>query len=216
MLQFRSLGFVSILFAGESIEYLGWIVRHPTNSINGLTGYLYCQWIDSSAEHIFGLNPGILFDRLVPIPSSVAGYVLPSIQRLQFPQSPVQPRIPLSSIATLMVDMAVLVIVYQFMSNWRATFPSRFASGIALLAALWSDALIFPILAYVGTPGFFNQVPVNLLGKSLAGLALWPLVVIYLIKYSPAYPDSAAATPRPVLDIFTTHLQLEKTRQPAL
>jgi hypothetical protein len=49
-----------------------------------------------------------------------------------------------------------------------------------------------------------------LLGKSLAGIALWPLVVIYLIKYSPAYPDSAATMRRPVLDIFSTRLQLEK------
>jgi PAS domain S-box-containing protein len=125
-------------------------------------------------------------------------------------QSVVQPRIPLASGFTLIIDMAVLVIVYQSVSNWRSRFPSRFASGIALLAALWSDAIIFPFLAYYGTSLLFSQISVNLIGKSLAGLALWPLVSIYLFKYSPDYPNSAATIERPVLDIFTTRLQLEK------
>ena len=62
-------------------------------------------------------------------------------------------------------------------------------------------------------PGFLNQVPVNLLGKSLAGLALWPLVVIYLIKYSPAYPDSAAGYTAPGIGYFHHTPATGKTRQ---
>ena len=209
MLQFRNLGFINLLLAELELRIaLGSYVILPTL----LMGILVIYIINGStqARNIFwGLifvSVLIAFFQSLPTVLDKLFAGLPAA----LPKSPVHPRIPLASGFTLIVDMAVLVIVYQSVSNWRSRFPSRFASGIALLAALWSDAIIFPILAYTGTPALFSQLAVNMIGKSLAGVALWPVVSIYLDKFSPDYPGSVAATERPVLDIFTTRLQLEK------
>ncbi len=209
MLQFGYPGFATILLAGEVVKIspgsyiilptllMGllviYIVNGSTQARNTFSGLILVSFLIVLFQFLPAL-PGNWFT----IPVTVA------------PQNLLQPRIPLASLVALIMDMAVLVICYQSVSNWRSRFPSHFASGLALLASLLCDALIFPILAYGGTPDFYEQVFANLIGKSLAGIALWPLVVIYLIKFSPAYPGSAAVTPRPVLDIFSTHLQLEK------
>ena len=175
MLQFRDLGFSTILFGGAELRIsIGSYALLPTlllgllviYIINGSTQARNTFWgliFVSALIAVFESLPSLLSKLVTSLPAVLS-------------QSVVQPRIPLASAFTLIVDMAVLVIVYQSISNWRSRFPSRFASGIALLAALWSDAIIFPFLAYSGTPLLISQMSINLIGKSLAGLALWPLV----------------------------------------
>jgi hypothetical protein len=209
MMQFRFLGLLSMNFAGvETKISIGSYVLLPTLLLGLLVIYIINGSIQAR-DTFWGL---ILVSLLIALYQSLPDIfsLLTGTLPTQVSLGDIAPRIPLSSAATLIVDMVVLVAVYQSVSNWRSRFPSRFASGIALLVALWSDAIFFPIFAYAGTPVSFSQMPANLLGKSLAGIALWPLVVIYLKKYSPGYPNSAAATPRPMLDIFATQLQLEK------
>ena len=104
----------------------------------------------------------------------------------------------------------VLMLVYQKVSNLRNRHPSRTAGTVALLASLWISALVFPVIAYAGTSAGMGNIPVYLVGETLAGLALWVLLAPYLHKVAPRIPGSAATTPRPVLSIFTTALQAEE------
>jgi len=203
ILQTRFLGLLTMNVVGvEARLSVGSYVILPIL----LMGLLVIYIINGSAQArntFWGL---ILVSLLIALYQSLPGILvlLPGILPNQLSLADLSPRIPLSSAATLMIDMVVLVIVYQSVSNWRSRFPSRLASGIALLVALWSDAIFFPIFAYAGTPVSLSQTIVNVLGKSLAGLALWPVIVLYLIRYSPGYPNSAAAIQRPVFDIFAT------------
>ena len=158
ILQFRNLGFVSIILAGEAMKIsVGSYVILPII----LMGFLVIYIVNGSTQARNTSLGLILVSFLVAL-----FQFLPALPGMWFAnftaatlQSPTQARIPLSSLATLIVDIAVLVTVYQALSNWRGQFPSRFASGIALIAALWSDALIFPILAYAGTPVFSTRYP---------------------------------------------------------
>lgn len=115
----------------------------------------------------------------------------------------------LASAIALAADMAILVLTYQASTNLRRRFPSRMAGGVALLAGLWADALVFPLLYYSNWSVLSHQLVLNLAGKSLAALLLWPLLGVYFRRVAPVYPGTAATTPRPVLDIFTTTLKLE-------
>lgn len=209
MLQFRFLGVLSMNFAGiETKISVGSYVLLPTL----LLGLLVIYIINGSTyarNTYWGL---ILVSLVIALYQSLPGIfsLLPGTLPTQVSLTDLSPRIPLSSAATLIVDMVVLVIVYQSVSNWRSRFPSYIASGIALLAALWCDAILFPLWAYALTPALFSQMSINLIGKTLAGIALWPLAIIYLSKFSKRIPNSAAASPRPALDILTKHIELEK------
>ncbi len=118
-------------------------------------------------------------------------------------------RILFSSAITLVADLVILILVYQSCTNLRRRFPSRLAGGLALLAALWGDALIFPLLFYGGSQSQINNLLTHLAGKTIAAFLLWPILAVYLYRIAPNYPDTAATSSRPVLDIFTTTLQLE-------
>jgi PAS domain S-box-containing protein len=119
------------------------------------------------------------------------------------------PRILIASIIAFSFDLVILILVYQTLSNLRNKFPSRFAGGLALLVALWSDAFIFSIIGLGGDTALGQDIFTHLVGKSIAGLALFPLLIFYLHNIAPIIPDSAASYPRPALDFFTTSMQLE-------
>lgn len=118
-------------------------------------------------------------------------------------------RIISASAVTLAITLMVLLLSYQSISNLRQRYPSRMASGLALLLALLVDAMIFSTLAWGGSNSWLMMVQSQIIEKLLAGLALWPLLVFYLYRIAPRLPDSAATYPRPIFDFFTTNLQLE-------
>lgn len=117
----------------------------------------------------------------------------------------------LASAVILASDLLVLVVSYQGLSNMRGRFPSRMAAGLALLIAVWNDALLFPLLsAGLSSALLSGQLAVHLAGKSLAVLLISPILGIYLSQIAPNMPETAATTARPALDLFATRLQVEE------
>lgn len=211
-LQFRSLGMYSLNIGTVTLQLsLGSYVLLPPI----LLGLLIIYVINGSTRARNTLISLFFITILIAILLTIPSFYQPSPGLITFPTASTNPppRIPIASALTIPIDMIVLVIVYQSLSNWRGHFPSLMASGGALMAALWSDAVIFPLLAYLGTPNWPGQLMPNLVGKSLAGLILWPIAMLYLSQAARIFPNSAAATPRPVLDLFTTRLQLEARAQ---
>jgi PAS domain S-box-containing protein len=146
----------------------------------------------------------VLFQVLLPIHVNLPGGL-----SLLDPAPGYTPRILLASIIAFSVDLIILILVYQTASNVRSKFPSGFAGGLALLTALWSDALIFSSIGLGSNTIFDQDILTHLVGKSIGGFALLPLLLFYLHTAVPKFPDSAATMPRPVLDFFTTSMQLE-------
>jgi PAS domain S-box-containing protein len=208
-LQFRALGmFLLTLAPGVTLRLsAGSYILLPVIMLGLLVIYI----VDGSTRARNTLIAILYVSLLIAIIQLIPSVYQKPPGLITFPEhsSGPPPRIPLSSAFTLLADMIVLVVVYQTLSNWRNRFPSRAASSIALLTALWCDAILFPTLAYFGAPEWFKQLPVNLVGKTIAGLALLPLAVFYLRRIVPGLPNSAATTPRPPFDIFATRLQLE-------
>jgi PAS domain S-box-containing protein len=144
------------------------------------------------------------FQLFLPLHAQLPGSI---IEADAIPGYPLE--IFVGSVVALIVDMILLIVVYQAVCNLRGRSPGRLAGGFALISALWVDAIIFPLISSLGDVGSMNIILIHLVGKTLAGLALFPLLAYYLHWVAPRFPDSAAKTPRPVLDFFTTTLQLE-------
>lgn len=137
-------------------------------------------------------------------------YYLPQISNIEFTfLQTYSLRIIFASMITLGVNIIVLFLGYQSLSNLRHQYPSRFASGLALLLALFIDAVIFSALAFGSSDNRVSIFQSQIIEKVVAGLALWPLLAIYIFRVTPQLPDSAATSARPVLDLFTTNLKLE-------
>ncbi len=118
-------------------------------------------------------------------------------------------RVLASSTLSLLVDVTLLVILYQAISNLRRQFPSSFAGELALWGALTADALLSTSLNIAGTPQWGQALLNDWIAKSLAALALYPLSYLYIKVIAPSLPNTAATTPRPTLDMFTTQVELE-------
>jgi signal transduction histidine kinase len=114
-----------------------------------------------------------------------------------------QPRVVIASIATLLADMIAIAIVYQGSKNvFGSRIPEAIPAGLALLAALWTDAFLFILFSELGTPGFVSDIPGSLLGKSVMALVLWPVVAFYLTRFAPRLPDYQGGEKRPTFDLF--------------
>jgi PAS domain S-box-containing protein len=118
-------------------------------------------------------------------------------------------RVLSASTLSLVVDVILLVILYQAISNLHRHFPSIFAGELALWGTLSVDALLFTSINFAGTPQWGQAVWNDWLAKSLAGVAFYPLVYVYIKYIAPTLPDTAATTPRPTLDLFNTQVELE-------
>ena len=211
-LQFRYLGMLTLDLAGKTLQIsAGSYTLLPVL----LLGLLVIYVIDGTTHARNTLYGLIILTVFVAASQIFPTFYqsLPAAFHLQINPGLPAPRIPLASAATLIVDMIVITVAYQIGSNLHRRSPSRLAGVLALLLALWSDAIIFPIFAHLGSPDWLDQLPVNLLGKSISGLALAPVIVIYLTHAQKAFSTNAASSPRPVLDLFSTHLQLEARAQ---
>jgi len=208
-LQFRALGSYPVAIGGVEMNLtIGSYVLLPTL----LMGLLIIYIVNGSLQtrNVFA---GLLLVTLIIATYQSLTVIFSQLSlNIEPPtgQSNLPPRIPLASAVTLGVDMIVLVVVYQTASNWFGRYPSRLATGMALLAAIWSDGIIFPFLAYFGKADLPGLLTLNMVGKSLAAIILWGIALVYLAKFSSQYPRSAASTQRPPLDIFNSQLQLEQ------
>lgn len=111
-------------------------------------------------------------------------------------------RVTAASLVTFAADMAVIVISYQGMKNLSQRLSDWLTIGLALMLALWTDAVVFRILADLGRSDFIDLLPGDVLAKTISSLVLWPLLAWYLIRVAPRLPNYKGVAGRRILDIF--------------
>ncbi|MEO0598625.1 MAG: ATP-binding protein, partial [Chloroflexota bacterium] len=110
----------------------------------------------------------------------------------------------LASIIAFIVDMYVINIVYQTIYNaTRRLQPigTWLAVGLALLSALWTDTLIFNLVAELGRGGFSELVVGDFLSKTVSGLVLLPVLIFYINHVAPPQHENSNNRYRPPFDI---------------
>jgi signal transduction histidine kinase len=114
----------------------------------------------------------------------------------------------IASILTFLADMVAIAIVYQGSKNvFGPRVPEAIPIGMALLAALWTDAVVFVLLAQLGNDAFAADLPGSILGKTVAALVLWPVAAVYLTHFAPRLPDYQGAEKRPIFELFSPSLK---------
>lgn len=101
-----------------------------------------------------------------------------------------------ASLLALLAGLATLVTAYQAMVNARPASHGRTALLVGLLVGLVVDAVLFPLLAFGGEPGYVGRLAAHVVGKGAAAILLMIPLSLYLrsIGFSPS--------PRPVFDFF--------------
>lgn len=127
-----------------------------------------------------------------------------------FDAGPGGPALRLSMISafTLMMDLIVLILAYQTVSNILNRYPSQIAITIAIFVSLWCDSLVFTLLSSQGSGNWLYSLAGNLSAKTIVALAVLPLAWVYLQKSKYIFPAATTAA-RPALDLFSSRLQLE-------
>lgn len=123
----------------------------------------------------------------------------------------------LASTITFSFDMLFIVIVYQGMRNHLTWLPLWLVPGIALMSAVWMDAVLFRLLSDLGTDRFVELLPGDVLGKTLVALLLAPIYSVYLRQMS-INEDAEAGVERPILDVIfggSGRLEIELLRSQA-
>ena len=113
-----------------------------------------------------------------------------SVESLLLQNAP--PLTILASAGFLLLDMAILAIVYQTVSKFRSRSPSRVAGAAALMLALWSNTLFMTGFVYLETHAGLEQLPAHLLGSTLSGLALCPALIFYIHRTAAIIPNYQA------------------------
>ena len=90
--------------------------------------------------------------------------------------------------------------------NGFSHLPDWIAVGIALIASLWTDAIVFSLISDLGTPDFLAVLPGDVLGKTISALALWPLVAYYLVRVAPHLPTYVGSQNRRTFDVLSGSL----------
>jgi len=109
-----------------------------------------------------------------------------------------------ASLIAFTADLFIIAIVYQGIKNIFPQFPAWIAPGIALLVSLWNDTVLYQATC-CGWPtsDFFAQIVDDLLGKTLVGIILWPLVAIYLTNVVPkVFKNYRSSAIRPTFDLL--------------
>lgn len=107
-----------------------------------------------------------------------------------------------ASVIAFTVDMLMIAIVYQGVRNSFASFPAVLIPGIALLVALWVDAILYNILAFFGTSLYVPGIPGDVAMKTVAGLLLLPPAGWYLTHIAPHLTAYRGTANRGTLDII--------------
>jgi PAS domain S-box-containing protein len=115
-------------------------------------------------------------------------------------------RVVAASLVAFTADMFVIAIFYQGLRNGFAHLPDWIAVGLALIASLWTDALVFSLISDLGTPDFLAVLPGDVLGKTVSALALWPLTAFYLGRVAPRLPGYIGVQRRRTFDVLSGSL----------
>ncbi len=109
----------------------------------------------------------------------------------------------LASLVAFAADMFVIAIFYQGLRNGFAHLPDWIAIGLALIASLWTDAIVFSLISDLGTPDFLAILPGDVLGKTVSALALWPPVAYYLVRVAPSLSNYVGSQNRRTFDVLS-------------
>jgi PAS domain S-box-containing protein len=123
---------------------------------------------------------------------------------------PLNPRVTLGSLLGFSADMFAIAVIYQGAKNVLPRIPEAIAVGLALLASLWTDAIIFGIISHLGTSDFLIYLPGDLIGKSLSAFILWPIAAFYLTQVAPKMQGYQGGAGRPTFDVLFGSLQAIK------
>jgi PAS domain S-box-containing protein len=121
-----------------------------------------------------------------------------------------------ASILAFLVDMFVIVVVYQGTRNAFPKLPKGLAAAIALLAALVSDALVYGGLVGTVSANFPENWTTDIILKALAALILAPLVSVYISQVVRRIDGHLSDDTRGTFDILfaksqQTQLELMRT-----
>jgi PAS domain S-box-containing protein len=116
--------------------------------------------------------------------------------------SPLNARVTAASLIALIADMFAIAIFYQGAHNLAPRLPIWGAAGLALLAALWTDSILFSIGSDLGTDDFAKYLPGDVLGKTISALILWPPLGYFMARLAPHLPDYQGAKDRPTFDVL--------------
>jgi PAS domain S-box-containing protein len=111
-------------------------------------------------------------------------------------------RTTLASLVAFGADMFAITIVYQGVKNGLPHLPDSIAVGLALLASLWVDTIIFHLISELGTSAFFTFLPGDVVGNTVSALALWPPAAYYLVRIAPHLPDYVGTKNRSTFDVL--------------
>ncbi|MDX2138125.1 MAG: ATP-binding protein [Chloroflexota bacterium] len=122
------------------------------------------------------------------------------------------PGVLIASLVAFLADMVTIAVVYQGMRNYLPKVSEVFAIGVALIAALWVDALVISLIFHLPQGIFAERLPGNVLGKTMAGLTLWLPVALYLTRFARHQTDYLGGENRPLLDLlFGSPQSIKKT-----
>jgi signal transduction histidine kinase len=111
-------------------------------------------------------------------------------------------RVVAASLIAFGADMLVIAIFYQGMKNNFPRMSEWITIGLSFLASLWTDVIIFHIVADLGREDFIALLPGDLIAKTFSGLILWPLVAYYLVRVAPNLPGHLGAQDRSTFDLL--------------
>jgi PAS domain S-box-containing protein len=117
------------------------------------------------------------------------------------------PRGAFASITAFAIDLLVINIFYQGARNRYPRVPEWLIIGASLFASLWADAIVFWLIYAFGNPLFVNLLSGDILGKTVSGLLMWPLLAVYLVLIAPNMPDYIGGNSRPTFDLFLGSLR---------
>ncbi len=207
ILQFRFLGIFNIQIWDQiqQLSYTTLILLPPL-----LLGILFI-YIANNSTQARNILAGIgALSLLIAIMQSLLTFLPTPPALWPFDASPGGPALRLSMISafTLMMDLIVLILSYQTVSNILNRHPSKIAITVAIFISLWCDSLVFTLLRLQGLDNWFYTLAGSLSAKTIIALAILPLAWIYLQKVKSFFP-AATKSPRPALDLFSSRLQLE-------
>lgn len=112
------------------------------------------------------------------------------------------PRTIIASLIAFSADMFTITVFYQGLKNSAPKLPEWLVVGMALLAGLWTDAIIFRIFSDLGTRDFIQFLPGDLIGKTLSAIVLFPVLGVYMTRIAPRQPGYVGGLNRPTFDVL--------------
>lgn len=111
-------------------------------------------------------------------------------------------QVMIAGVIAFIFDMFVITVVYQGIYNSFDRQRMWLAVGMALLVALWTDAIIFNFLSALGRGGFTEFLPGDIFSKSISAVVIFPFVALYLYRFAPRIPPKKSLAFRTTFDIF--------------